>query len=274
MRTVAKGDFSRRIPPQRKDGKTGYTEAMYQDFNAMAQELSSIETLKTDFISNVSHEIKTPLAVIQNYAQLLEEGGEALPPADRREYTKTIMEASRRLSSLITNILKLNKLENSSLQPVREKFNLSDELAQCVFFQDSQFEKKNISLNAAIDEAVSVNFDPSLLDLVWNNLLSNAVKFTPQGGSITVSLHKTTDEAGKAQAEASVSDTGCGMDEATQARIFDKFYQADTSHATEGNGLGLALVKKIIDIAGGSVSIESTLGKGSTFTVRLPCSQN
>ena len=260
---VMQGDFSVRIQP----AKNSLTEARFNEiidcFNRMTAELSGVETLRTDFISNVSHEMKTPLAVIRNYGTLLEEPG--LDEDKRLEYARVISDSSRKLADLITNILKLNRLENQQIYPQKKEYNLSEQLCECLLAYENVWERSEIELETEIDDDVMIRADEELLALVWNNLFSNAFKFTEPGGRVSVSLSH-----GDYYAVVKVSDTGCGMTSETGAHIFEKFYQGDTSHSTAGNGLGLALVKRIIDITGGEISVTSELGAGSTFTVQLP----
>ena len=260
---ITAGNFSVRIKPSLALEGDAYYNEIIACFNKMAEELSGIETLRGDFISNVSHEMKTPLAVIQNYGALLQ--AEDLPPEERIEYAKGIAANTRRLSEMITNILKLNRLENQTIYRSKTSFNLGEAVCEDLLRFESVWEQKNISIETDIAEDVMVFEDGELLSLVWNNLLSNAFKFTKEGGAVGV----TVKEEGS-YAVLSISDTGIGIDPAVGKRIFEKFYQADTSHATLGNGLGLALVKRIIDIIGGDISVCSELGRGSEFTVKIP----
>lgn len=259
---IMQGDFSVRITlSARPDSMDGFQE-ISRYFNRMAEELSGLETLRTDFIANVSHELKTPLAVMQNYGTMLQQPG--LSEEKRMEYAKAITNASRRLADLITNILKLNKLENQQIYPQTREYDLSEQLCQCLLQFENVWEKKNIRIETDLPEDIRIHADEELLSLVWNNLLSNAFKFTPENGKVSLSL-----SADEGTAVVAVSDTGCGMKPETGAHIFEKFYQEDTSRATQGNGLGLALVKRVVDIIHGEIDVESIQGKGSTFTVKV-----
>ncbi len=259
---ITNGDFSVRIDRGVSLLKNDEFDVIIENLNKMAEELDGIETLRTDFISNVSHELKTPLAAMQNYATLLT--APDLTEEKRTEYTTAIMTSTKRLSNLITNILKLNKLENQQIFPETTKYDLGEQLCECLLNFETVWEKKSIEIETDIQENVIISSDTELLSLVWNNLLSNAFKFTENGGKVSVSL--TTDEN---FIYVSVRDTGCGMTKATGEHIFDKFYQGETSHATRGNGLGLALVKRVIDIVKGEISVQSEVGVGSMFTVKM-----
>ena len=258
---IMQGDFSVRVAPMHGAGMEGFNQ-IGMAINAMAAELAGTETLRTDFIANVSHELKTPLAVMGNYATMLQRPG--IPEEERCEYAKAISEAARKLAQLITNILKLNKLENQQIFPQPKEFDLSEQLCECLLVFEDAWEAKNLEIETDIEDNVRIKSDPELLSLVWNNLISNAVKFTPDGGTIGLSL-KTEDGSVVVQ----VRDTGCGMEPEVGQHIFEKFYQGDTSHATQGNGLGLALVKRVVDILSGEIGVQSVYGAGSTFTVKF-----
>lgn len=262
-RRVASGDFSVYLAPVHRTGKKDYVDAMFEDFNRMVEELGSIETLKSNFIADVSHEIKTPLATIQNYITLLQEEG--LSEDKKTEYLEIIFHASKRVTELVTNILRLNRLENQKIVFKATRYNLCRQLSECVLYFEELLEQKQLVVEAEMEDRAMVEADESFLEIVWNNLLSNAVKFTEQGG--TIRLHQWS-EAGKIV--VTVSDSGCGMDKQTQERIFEKFYQGDNSHSTEGNGLGLALVSRVLELLHGSVNVESEPGKGSIFRVEIP----
>lgn len=255
---IMQGDFDVRLKPSGK--YSGFAEIM-KNINHMTEELGSVETLRTDFVSNVSHEMKTPLAVMQNYSTLLQSPD--LTEAERMDYAKAISHECRKLADLMTNILKLNRLENQQIYPNVEVYDLGEQLCQCLLQFEQIWDKKRLDIVIDIAEDVRIKADSELLWLVWNNLFSNAFKFTDHG---TISLKLETTDT---HAIVTISDTGCGMSPEVGKHIFEKFYQGDTSHATAGNGLGLALVKRIIDIVDGEISVSSALGAGSTFTIRL-----
>lgn len=265
-RKVAQGDFSIYIPPTHTTDKLDYLDAMIMDINKMVEELGSIETLKTDFVSNVSHEMKTPIAVIKNSAQMLQLG--TLSEEEKLEYAKNIDSAAQKLADLIANILKLNKLDHQKILPEVKPYDVCRQICECVLQFEDAWDEKEINLEMETEDAAMVRADESLLELVWNNLLSNAVKFTEPGGSITI--RQVTEEA---CVKVSVSDTGCGMSRESMNHIFDKFYQGDTSHSKEGNGLGLALVKRVLELVDGDIRVSSQEGAGSTFTVMLPAAE-
>ena len=258
---IMNGDFSVRVKHMHGSGMEGFNQ-IGESINKMAEELSSVETLRTDFIANVSHEMKTPLAVMQNYGTLLQTPD--LPEEKRIEYAKAITDASRRLADMMTNILKLNRLENQQIYPNPTTFDLGEQLCESLLQYESTWERKKIEIETEIAENVLVSADAELLSHVWNNLFSNAFKFTEDGGKVTLTL--TADEK---FATVKVTDTGCGMSAEVGAHIFEKFYQGDTSHATQGNGLGLPLVKRVVDIMQGEIGVESAVGVGTTFTVRI-----
>ncbi len=261
---ITEGDYSVRIPPLVGISRSNGLDKIVDCYNTMAEELAGTESMQTDFIANVSHEMKTPIAVMQNYATLL--GQPNLDDETRCKYARSIADASRRLADLVTNILKLNKLENQQIYPDVHMYDLGEQLCECLLNFENVWEDKNIDIETSIAEEVQVSADPELMSLVWNNLFSNAFKFTPSGGKVRITLARDGDTA-----SVSVSDTGVGITKEVGARMFDKFYQGDTSRATQGNGLGLALVKRVVDIVSGDISVKSEVGVGSTFTVRMRC---
>lgn len=259
---LMQGDFSVRISEKKQFASDDTFRKIIRCFNKLAEELGSVETLRTDFIANVSHEMKTPLAVMQNYGKLLQQP--ALSDEERMEYAKGVSDGAKRLADMMTNILKLNRLENQQIYPRMEAFDLTEQLCESLLQYESVWEDKGIVVETDLAENVTVKADAELLSLVWNNLLSNAFKFTPEGGTVSVSLTATEHHA-----VVTVRDTGIGMTPEVGEHMFEKFYQGDTSHSTQGNGLGLALVKRVIDILQGEISVESAVGKGTAFTVRI-----
>lgn len=261
-KAVSMGDYTIQLPIENKDGKTNEIDALYEDFNDMVNELNSTEMLRNSFISNISHELKTPIAVISNYSTLLAD--ENLSEAEKKEYVNKIRTTSAELSTLISNILQISKLDNDQIKPSIEKFNLSENLIQCILGFEITLDEKDIELELDIPENIYVASDPGLLKIAFNNIISNALKFTPDKGTLAITLTEQNNIV-----QLSFRDTGCGIDEKSLKHIFDKFYQADTSHATMGNGLGLAMVRKIILLLKGDIYVTSTPGVGSTFTISL-----
>lgn len=259
---IMQGDFSVRVKPQKRLTSDENFNQIIDCFNKMAAELDSVETLRTDFIANVSHEMKTPLAVMQNYGTLLQSPN--LSEEKRIEYAKCVTDSSRRMADMMTDILKLNSLENQQIFPETALFDLGEQVCECLLQYENIWERKCIEIETDIVENIRVKSDAKLLSLVWNNIFSNAFKFTEVGGTVSVSVTATQHHA-----IVKVKDTGCGMTPEVGARIFEKFYQGDSSHAAQGNGLGLALVKRVIDIIHGEISVESAVGVGTTFTVKI-----
>lgn len=263
---ITAGNFAVKLTPRHPYGKYDDLDCVMENLNNMAEELSKNEMLKNDFISNVSHEIKTPLAIIQSYATLLAK--EDLTAEERGKYCQILSQTAMKTAELVSNVLKLNKLENQRFLPEMTKVNLQELLAQTVFSFEDAIESKNIDLQCEAEEVCAITSAPHL-EIVLNNLLSNAIKFVDYGGKV-----KCTVKAENGNAVFVICDDGCGMNEETGRRIFDKFYQGDTSHAKEGNGLGLALVKKVVDVLGGEISVESKPGEGSKFTVIIKGAAN
>ncbi|WP_315108902.1 HAMP domain-containing sensor histidine kinase [Clostridium intestinale] len=262
---VAEGDYSIWINPIRKDGKKDYVEVMFEDFNKMVEELRNTEILQNDFIANVSHEIKTPLSVIQSYAMAIQK--KDLSEEMREEYTDTIISASEKLTSLVTNILKLNKLENQGIRELAKPYDLCRQLCECAISFEEMWEKKDIIFEVDIEDYAVINADESMLQMVWNNLISNAIKFTEPGGTVNLTQVSNGDYV-----TVTIKDNGCGISKESLNHIFDKFYQGDTSHSQEGNGLGLALSKKVIELIGGNIYVKSTPYIGTIVVVEIKIS--
>ncbi len=257
MNRVAKGDFSVTLPVSDES----YMHDLNNAFNAMVRSLQSIETLKTDFISDFSHEFKTPITSICGFAKLLKNPNVA--EEDKQEYINIIISESTRLSQLAQNTLSMSKLDNSDGAIERRVYSLDEQLRHCAIIFQAETERRHIDISVIGDDAEYYG-NEELMQQMWINLIGNAVKFTPEGGSIDIAVK------GGDPVTVSVRDTGCGMDEETKAHIFDKFYQGDKSRSSAGNGLGLAIVRKIVQLSGGSIDVVSAPGQGSTFTVTLP----
>ena len=259
---ITRGDFSYRIEPFHKIEFFNQYDEIIEGINRMAKELGSSETMKKDFISNVSHELKTPLSTISAYCEILQDP--TISEEERRERIAMILKNVKKLSLLVSNILKLNKLENQEIYAENTTFDISARVASSLLSFVDICEEKELEIRAAITDDVKITSDPELLDIVWNNLIGNAVKFTPNGGRISVGLIESEEGV-----TVSISDTGIGISKDSQKHVFERFYQCDTSHETEGNGLGLSLVRKVIEIVGGEIELESEEGKGTTITVFL-----
>lgn len=259
MQNVAHGDYTVTLEPKRHKGEI---RDLYLDFNQMVRELNSTETLHSDFISNVSHEFKTPLSAISGYATLLQD--DSLSPEERDEYIGIIIQSTKELSKMTGNVLQLSHLENESIICEKEYFRVDEQLRQIILRMEPVWSAKNLVINPELDR-ITWYGNQELTAHIWNNLLDNAIKFTPAGGEINI-----TARADGSQLSVTFQDTGIGMTPEVQAHIFDKFYQGDTSHKKKGNGLGLALVRKIVALYGGSIQLESFPDYGSTFKILLP----
>jgi len=255
---VAKGNFSVKIGIP----KDYEFSLLAKNFNKMVHELSSIETLRNDFVSNVSHEIKTPIASIQGFAKLIQDKN--LDDDERSEFTDIIISESSRLSKLTSNILKLSKLENQEVITGKAEFALDEQIRCAILIMEPEWSEKGIDLDIDLDK-VNIIGNEDLLQQVWLNIIGNAIKFTEKGGTIGIKLMDLKDKI-----VIKVSDNGVGMNEETQRHIFDKFYQGDKSHLSKGNGLGLSLVKRIIELCDGEIKVRSKLYYGTTFTIGLP----
>lgn len=259
MKVVSKGDFSIRMNESQRIYEM---EDMARNFNSMVDGLSSIETLSNDFVVNVSHEFKTPIAAIEGYAMLIQEPG--LSNEDKDEYAGIIVESAQSLSSLAGNILNLSHLEQQGYISDKENYRIDEQIRQAILLLEPLWSKKRLNLEVDLEESVYYGNEGIMLQ-VWLNLLSNAIKFTPKNGSIFVTL--TEDSYGLT---ARVKDTGSGISPNVRSRIFDKFYQGDDTRATEGNGLGLSLVKRIVELCKGSIEVVSQQDMGAEFVVSLP----
>lgn len=258
MDRVAEGDFSVRL-----EEKSTSKEIMeiYTGFNLMANELRSTEILQTDFVSNVSHEFKTPISAIEGYSTLLQDSDNL--SEEQKVYIEKILFNTRRLSSLVGSILLLSKLENQQIPTNRTTYRLDEQIRQSIVALEPAWEKKDIEFEVEMDRADYLGNEP-MMRHVWDNLISNAIKFSPDRGLVRIQLRKEHKKL-----IFTVEDNGPGLTEESQKHIFDKFYQADSSHKQEGNGLGLALVKRILSIEKGQVSVENLPQGGCRFTVML-----
>ena len=256
MDLVGKGIFDIQISTE---APFGDIEEIYRNFNLMTQELAANEILKSEFVSNVSHEIKTPVTAIEGYAMLLQ-GSENLS-AEESEYVDKIVANSSRLSELVTNVLLLSKIDNQAIETKSERFSLDEQIRQSILMLEQKWSEKNIELDVEM-QSVQYEGNRGLMLHIWNNLIGNAIKFTPENSTVSIRL-----EQNEGSIVFTVDDEGMGISEESMKHIFDKFYQADNSHKQEGNGLGLALVKRIVDMLGGSISAQNLEPAGCRFKV-------
>lgn len=258
MQKVAGGDFSTRIEIKSNSAEM---QELFSGFNMMAKELASTEILQTDFVSNVSHEFKTPINAIEGYTTLLQ-STENIDEVEN-EYIEKILFNTKRLSSLVSNILLLSKIENQSIQTKQVKLRLDEQIRETIVALEQSWTEKDIELNVELEE-IEYYGSEALSYHIWSNIIGNAIKFSPDGGAVKINLTKEQNSI-----FFTVEDNGPGLTEEAKKHLFDKFYQADSSHKQEGNGLGLALVKRIVTILGGEVYAENLESGGCRFTVIL-----
>ena len=256
---VAKGDFSVRVKPSKSLQELN---ELTDNFNRMVQELGGIEAFQSDFVTNISHEFKTPLAAVEGYATLLQDPN--LSEDTRAEYTRIIIESTRQLSAMAGNILLLSRLKRQEIVTNRTIFKLDEQIRQTILLLEPLWDSKHLDLDISLPP-VKYYGNSELIQQIWLNLLQNAIKFTPSGGVLTISMKAFSEHI-----SVSVTDTGVGMDDATMNRIFDKFYSGGQGEEQKGNGLGLSITKRIIDLVQGSIHVESKPNEGSCFTVWLP----
>lgn len=257
MESVAGGDLETYL----QTAKAKDFKSVYENFNKMVTELQSVETLRTDVVDVLSHELKTPIAALNGFAKLL---SDETDEEKRKKYCEIIVRESDRLALLTKNVLLLTKLDSQEIVAKKEAYNLAEQIRETAISMEPQWSGKHIDLSA---ELVDARFegDRDLTDGIWRNLIENAIKFTPKNGEIRISM-RVSDKS----IEVDVSDTGIGMDEETVKRIFDKYYQGVKSYSASGSGLGLSIAKRIVNLSGGKISVCSKVGEGSTFTVSLP----
>jgi len=256
---VATGDFSVRVEESGGDSEIG---DLLRNFNHMTEELAGIEMFRNDFINNFSHEFKTPIVSIRGFAKQLQ--NENLSIEKRREYTDIIVDESERLANMSSNILLLSKFENQQLITNQAEYDLDEQIRKCIILLEKQWSRKSIEIDLDL-APVKIYNNAEMLSHLWINLIENAVKYSPDHGNITISCGENGEDI-----LFSISNTGDGMDDSTIKRIFDKFYQGDKSHAAQGSGIGLSIVKRIVELCKGEIAVESKIGQGTTFTVKLP----
>lgn len=262
MREIARGNFKARLPEADKADALSEFGELERTFNQMASELDGLEIFKNDFINNFSHEFKTPIVSLRGFARQLQSGN--LSEEQRKEYIDIIVTESERLAKMSTNVLLLSKLENQQIVTEQVKFDLDEQIRSSILLFEKEWSEKEIELDINL-EPIKYTFNEEMLSHVFINLFSNAVKFTAKGGAISCSLYDNGSDV-----IYEITDSGIGMSEETVNRIFEKFYQGDTSHSSLGTGIGLNIVSRVVTLAGGKISVKSELNKGSTFKVTLP----
>ncbi len=262
MQDVSDGDFSIKIDT---NSPINEVKELYESFDLMVKELSATEILQSDFMSNVSHEIKTPVNAIEGYAMLLE--SEEITSEEQREYVDKILFNTKRLSELVGNVLLLSKIDNQAIPKNEKKFRLDEQIRQSIMQLESKWTDKDIELDVELDKVEFVG-NATLLIHIWDNLINNAIKFNKQGGTVRLRLCNDVENI-----KFVIEDSGPGINEEALKHIYDKFYQGDSSHKQEGNGLGLALVKRIVDLYEGEIKVENLPDVGCRFTVVLPAMQ-
>jgi len=260
---VAKGDFNVRVEEIEGDSEIAI---LLKNFNNMTEELGSIEMFRNDFINNFSHEFKTPIVSIRGFARQLQ--NKELSDEKRREYTEIIISESERLANMSLNVLLLTKFENQQYITNQTEYELDEQIRNCIILLEKQWSAKNIEINLNL-KRIYIFANQEMLSHLWINLIDNAIKYSNNYGTVTISCDETADDI-----IFKISDNGKGMDSSTIKHMYDKFYQGDKSRSMRGNGLGLSIVKRIVDLCMGDISVQSEIGRGTTFTVKLPKSLN
>ena len=259
IEAVSEGNYSVKIPVGNERAELGQ---LIRSFNRMTEELSGVELFRNDFVNNFSHEFKTPIVSIRGFARQLAEDPDC---AERQEYARIIVSECDRLVALSSSILLLTRFENQKIVTDKTTFDLAEQIRRCILLLEKQWSAKGISFDLELPE-LPYTTNEEMLSQVWLNLLTNAIRFCPDTGGRILVLLETYEQG----IRCTVSDNGPGMDDHTLSHIFEKFYQGDTSHRTEGNGLGLPLVKRILELCGGSIAAHSSADAGAIFTVCLP----
>jgi len=258
MSKVSNGNFKERLDTN----KSGPFTILYENFNKMGNELENVQSLKSDFINNYSHEFKTPITSINGFADLLLE--ENISDEEKKQYLKIISDESSRLAHLADSTLLMSKLENQHIVENKTEYSLDNQIEECATILSREWKKKNIDFTGEFQE-VMYSGNKEIMKQLWINLMSNSLKYTPENGKVTLELKEKNSNI-----IVSIKDTGIGMSKADIFHIFDKYYQGDISHSTPGLGLGLSIVKRIVELCDGTINVESTEGLGSTFTICLP----